>query len=427
MEPSDIPASCRDIVISIHAIAKLDTIDKYVRPRIIKARDDEKKASPASGSRPGVASGSGAPPSPSPAGGNAAPLTTGSTSAPEAGPSTPGGPALAPRRSSRLSGRKPTAEDLLDAQSPTAGGASTIRDAAADDAMDIDTPEISASGFAAAVEEEAGGPAADDALVNVQPTGDGTRMEASTPHGTRIATPQGSRPASAMGMGGSALSALLARSGASSSASRMSYAGAVKAAPKDWHLEYYISGQRLSLESTVYGALVSCDPTVASGARSPWHALHSLSFKRVAGPGPASDAAPAAEVKTAPVPCVTDGSQQSSILRLLRSVHNLHLDWREFKQVAGSPASPTHADQVDETLFINNKLTAKLNRQLEEPMIVASECLPAWATELPMEFHFLFPFETRSVLGSGGLSSSVLTRRGTDSPSCRAPRSATRA
>jgi E3 ubiquitin-protein ligase TRIP12 len=45
--------------------------------------------------------------------------------------------------------------------------------------------------------------------------------------------------------------------------------------------------------------------------------------------------------------------------------------------------------------FVNTKLTAKLNRQLEEPLIVASNYLPRWAEELARIYPFLFPFETR--------------------------------
>jgi E3 ubiquitin-protein ligase TRIP12 len=50
---------------------------------------------------------------------------------------------------------------------------------------------------------------------------------------------------------------------------------------------------------------------------------------------------------------------------------------------------------LPEAAFVNNKLTAKLTRQLEEPMIIASSCLPDWALELPQRFPFLFPFATR--------------------------------
>jgi E3 ubiquitin-protein ligase TRIP12 len=36
-----------------------------------------------------------------------------------------------------------------------------------------------------------------------------------------------------------------------------------------------------------------------------------------------------------------------------------------------------------------------LNRQLEEPLIVASNCLPSWSEDLARFYPFLFPFETR--------------------------------
>jgi E3 ubiquitin-protein ligase TRIP12 len=45
--------------------------------------------------------------------------------------------------------------------------------------------------------------------------------------------------------------------------------------------------------------------------------------------------------------------------------------------------------------FVNNKLTAKLNRQLDEPLIVASNILPQWCIAVAREFSFLVPFETR--------------------------------
>jgi E3 ubiquitin-protein ligase TRIP12 len=47
---------------------------------------------------------------------------------------------------------------------------------------------------------------------------------------------------------------------------------------------------------------------------------------------------------------------------LLRVVHALTIEARD--------VSARH-DQMDENLFVNNKLTAKLTRQLEEIMILA--------------------------------------------------------
>lgn len=46
-------------------------------------------------------------------------------------------------------------------------------------------------------------------------------------------------------------------------------------------------------------------------------------------------------------------------------------------------------------IFINSKLSAKLTKQLDEPVIIASGVLPDWTFYLARDFSFLFPFETR--------------------------------
>lgn len=62
---------------------------------------------------------------------------------------------------------------------------------------------------------------------------------------------------------------------------------------------------------------------------------------------------------------------------------------------ATRPTTSGKSDDVFTSLFVNNKLTAQLNRQLEEPLITASHVLPEWAEQLPRSFPFLFPFATR--------------------------------
>lgn len=49
----------------------------------------------------------------------------------------------------------------------------------------------------------------------------------------------------------------------------------------------------------------------------------------------------------------------------------------------------------NEEYFINSKLSAKLTRQLDEPLVVAGGVLPEWTLSLTKEYSFLFPFETR--------------------------------
>jgi E3 ubiquitin-protein ligase TRIP12 len=53
------------------------------------------------------------------------------------------------------------------------------------------------------------------------------------------------------------------------------------------------------------------------------------------------------------------------ILRLLRVLHKMNLMAKDRMFIDAPPAT------LSESAFINNKLTAKLTRQLEEPMIVA--------------------------------------------------------
>lgn len=82
----------------------------------------------------------------------------------------------------------------------------------------------------------------------------------------------------------------------------------------------------------------------------------------------------------------------ASILRLLGVLHEMNVtlddilaDTKELVALKPEPLAQ----------FINTKLTAKLNRQMEEPLIVASSCLPSWSEDVACLFPFLFPFETR--------------------------------
>lgn len=50
---------------------------------------------------------------------------------------------------------------------------------------------------------------------------------------------------------------------------------------------------------------------------------------------------------------------------------------------------------ISKDYFINTKITAKLSRQLDEPLIVASNVLPPWCHEIAHNFSFLISFDTR--------------------------------
>ncbi|KAJ7739810.1 ubiquitin-protein ligase [Mycena metata] len=206
-----------------------------------------------------------------------------------------------------------------------------------------------------------------DKTVTLSIAEDGSKVEAQTPDGTRVATPslKDGQPSSAP----------------RTAAARASYASALKAKPTDWHLEFSMDDQTLPLDLTIYGAMHQHEMRKKTGALPPnliWQGVYTVKFKKVPGPPPATDVrtdgAEGSSKSRSPSPTLSslpEDAPHAKILRLLRKRN------------------------LAESAFVNNKLTAKLTRQLEEPMIVASSCLPDWALDLPQHFPFLFPFATR--------------------------------
>lgn len=61
------------------------------------------------------------------------------------------------------------------------------------------------------------------------------------------------------------------------------------------------------------------------------------------------------------------------------------------------PPAPTKLP-VTMTEFQNAKLTAKANRQLQDPLVIMTGNLPPWLSQIAYACPFLFPFETRQLL-----------------------------
>lgn len=83
----------------------------------------------------------------------------------------------------------------------------------------------------------------------------------------------------------------------------------------------------------------------------------------------------------------------ASVLKLLKLLHSTLVRWDEILGDTHDAQRLRKPDLVSQ--FVNTKLTAKLNRQLEEPLLIASNCLPTWSQDLACHYPFLFPFETR--------------------------------
>ncbi|CDO95969.1 unnamed protein product [Kluyveromyces dobzhanskii CBS 2104] len=85
----------------------------------------------------------------------------------------------------------------------------------------------------------------------------------------------------------------------------------------------------------------------------------------------------------------------------LRHLHVIYPDTAfegaDLKPVNGilSVIESSQHPSLSASAYINPKISAKLSRQLEEPLIVACGVLPSWVLDITRNYGFLFPFETR--------------------------------
>lgn len=423
-DESGIPASFRSIMVSIHAIATFKALDDYLRPRITLAERPRRHRDGSDGTSPfgferafaEHLAGAGAlnnlpgssttpPPREEPEPRSASSRKSSKAKAPStpAADPSPGGSQedVIPKPSTRRSSRKSTKPALAqDGAGEDMSGALECADedhVEDDDDLD-DDDEMDA--IVDDLEEEFGSSQPDPSSVNMEVASTG-RVTARSEHGTRISTPtQTAPPAQQPASYRSSASYSLARQVLAGMPGRLgSYAAAVQATPQDWHLEFSVNGLPISNDTTIYRAVHNNQaPGGDSSGRNAWSTLHSISFKRVQGPPPAEpntlnppSETQAGSGKALPV-SLNENPITADILRLLKIMHEMNSNLDEVL-TENRLAITINAEPLGQ--FVNTKLTAKLNRQLEEPLIVASNCLPSWSEDLARLYPFLFPFETR--------------------------------
>ncbi|KAI9510528.1 hypothetical protein F5148DRAFT_1274737 [Russula earlei] len=388
-EGSDIPKNFNNIVVSIHAIATFQALHDYLRPRVSGLMFSGSRLSGMLAALAGVTSGGLS--------------STKPTEQPEA--STSAGPSttVERRRSQRLSAKNAAAAGEAASEPPVdEGGPSNLSLAAlsssaepptsamgedsfgdnAEFTADFTDDDMEAEVFDDEIEPDS---VSADKTVTLSVVDAGSKVEAQTPEGTRVGTPSAA-PSSSKGSGPRGWSS-----------GKGSYASALKAKQTDWHLEFSMDDHPLPLDLTIYGAIHQHElrkKKAGSGSALPphllWQGVYTIKFKKV--PGPAEGSGESSEPVTrsrSPTPSLSslpEDASHAKILRLLRVLHKLNV-------VEAERHHPNRS--LPESAFVNNKLSAKLTRQLEEPMIVASQCLPDWALDLPQHFPFLFPFATR--------------------------------
>ncbi|KAJ6438936.1 ubiquitin-protein ligase Ufd4 [Purpureocillium lavendulum] len=445
-DDSNIPRPYRNIMVSIHAIATFKSLDDYLRPRISLAdrpagsrrADGLARAFAAiSGAAGGLPLSSAAAarladrtpfsgPLVPPAGGP--PPTAGSTPSgsrhsrrsknrsypPVPEPSTPdqsAGPSREKGTLRRSSRRHAVSADTPPPPRPPPNEdddvQSTLECADEKQLSDDEGDDDDTSALDAIVGEldedmdDGDEPTSDPSAVNLE-VATGGKITARKEDGTRVPTPRASGLAARAG----GLTGSTSGQGTptpSTSAPRpppMSYASALQATPQDWHIEFSFDSRVIPNETTIYRAVHTSTSTSDDLlSRSIWSATHPIKFRRVPGPPPAesqsfgSTTDAEGENENGIPASLAKNPTTSFILRLLNILHELNANIEDV--LAENRNSTVSLNVEPPSQFVNTKLTAKLNRQLEEPLIVASSCLPSWSEDLARLYPFLFPFETR--------------------------------
>ncbi|KAK6003296.1 hypothetical protein QM012_001141 [Aureobasidium pullulans] len=395
-EESGIPRPYRNIMVSIHAIATFRALDDYLRPRIslaeraVRSREAlTNSLAEAVACKDGNAiEGASTPP--------ASKRAHTRSSQPESTPQNSGDASNRLRRSSRKVTQKDSDAVEDDQHQLECADEAALSDEDEEDGEDLDAIVNDFDDEDQDMEDAD----QDTSAVNLEVANSG-KVTAHKEDGTRISTPlQGSQQSATSRTSASARLAAARELLSTPTSQRPTNAPAIQPVSQDWHIEFSVDGQPLLNDTTIYRAVHfnQTNPDEVS-SRNIWSTLHKISFRRAPGPPPAepstlhssSDASTASSSELPP--SLSQHPATAAILRLMSTLHDMNANLEDIiaeEQSSGTQMSPEPLAQ-----FVNTKLTAKLNRQLEEPLIVASNCLPTWSEDLARLYPFLFPFETR--------------------------------
>ncbi|XP_017139695.1 E3 ubiquitin-protein ligase TRIP12 isoform X3 [Drosophila miranda] len=93
-----------------------------------------------------------------------------------------------------------------------------------------------------------------------------------------------------------------------------------------------------------------------------------------------------------PADVVTVQDASLDALCMLRVIHALNRHWEHLYGCV------VRQSIIPQSEFVHPKITAKANRQLQDPLVIMTGNLPQWLPQIGMACPFLFPFETRHLL-----------------------------
>ncbi|EGV65338.1 hypothetical protein CANTEDRAFT_119595 [Yamadazyma tenuis ATCC 10573] len=157
---------------------------------------------------------------------------------------------------------------------------------------------------------------------------------------------------------------------------------------KQTHIEFLINDEVIPNGTTIYGAIyrsLQSEPDEIVESSRIWNSVHQVSFRVVDTPveSPTNDLILYNSNKSYNELKSYDATT-INILNLLKVLFEVNVYAQTLKY------EPLSIEK-----FMSWKLTVKLNRQLEEPLIVASGTLPGWAIHVTRQYPFIFPLDTR--------------------------------
>ncbi|AMD18914.1 HBR013Wp [Eremothecium sinecaudum] len=135
--------------------------------------------------------------------------------------------------------------------------------------------------------------------------------------------------------------------------------------------EFQVNGEIVKSSETIFGSIFKNMSSFNRDPRKAWNEVQTIKYRRV-----------------------YEDEEEPNIGRLYPE-NNFSRE--ELKPIDGilDLLACCHNGAVNPAHFINPKLTMKLSRQLEEPLIVASGALPSWTLNVTRYYSFLFPLDVR--------------------------------
>ncbi|CCK68329.1 putative ubiquitin-protein ligase UFD4 KNAG_0A06740 [Huiozyma naganishii CBS 8797] len=153
---------------------------------------------------------------------------------------------------------------------------------------------------------------------------------------------------------------------------------------RNQELEFYFNGKLVDSKETIFGAMFRVFMEEKKDISELWNSVQVIEFRKRDLGFDTSDQ------------CMNQTTQSDE-----KVLNNAYATRELPKETASSENDIMlllkffRSCMARNNIFINPKLSAKLSRQLEEPLIVASGALPDWTLSLTRAYPFLFPLETR--------------------------------